>query len=83
LTWRSATAFDSVLIILKIIEENHSQSSEALLVQINQYFKEKRKHIKGVTGMIQFDKSGNRLHPSSEIVSIKWDVDQQRWRWEI
>jgi len=83
LTWRSATAFDSVLIILKIIEENRSQSSEALLVQMNQYFKEKRKHIKGVTGMIQFDKSGNRLHPSSEIVSIKWNIDQQRWQWEI
>ncbi len=83
LTWRSATAFDSVLIILKVIEEYGSQTSQALLTHMNQYFKEKRKHVKGVTGLIQFEKSGDRLHPPAEIVVVKWDEKQQKWQWKI
>ncbi|AFZ26870.1 ABC-type branched-chain amino acid transport system, periplasmic component [Cylindrospermum stagnale PCC 7417] len=83
LTWRSATAFDSVLIILKVIEEYRSQASQALLTHMNQYFKEKKKQLKGVTGLIQFDKSGDRLHPPAEIVAVKWDENQQKWQWKI
>ncbi|BAY37398.1 serine/threonine protein kinase [Nostoc sp. NIES-2111] len=83
LTWRSATAFDSVLIILKVIEEYHSQSSKDLLIHMDQYFKKKKKQVKGVTGIIQFDKNGDRFHPPAEIVGVKWNATQQKWRWEI
>jgi branched-chain amino acid transport system substrate-binding protein len=83
LTWRSATAFDSVLIILKVLEEYRSQSSQDLLIQMDQYFKKKRKQVKGVTGLIQFDQSGDRLDPPAEIVAIKWDETQQKWQWKI
>ncbi|NMG21645.1 hypothetical protein DP116_20225 [Brasilonema bromeliae SPC951] len=83
LTWRSATAFDSVLIILKILEEYQSQVSQCLLTHMNQYFKEKRKHVKGVTGLIQFERSGDRLNPPAEIVAVKWDEEQQKWKWKI
>ncbi|QYX31821.1 ABC transporter substrate-binding protein [Sphaerospermopsis torques-reginae] len=83
LTWRSATAFDSVLIILKVLEEYRSQSSQDLLIQMDQYFKKKRKQVKGVTGLIQFDQSGDRLDPPAEIVAIKWDETQQQWQWKI
>jgi ABC-type branched-subunit amino acid transport system substrate-binding protein len=83
LTWRSATSFDAVLIILKIIEEYRSQSSEALLARMDQYFKEKRRQIKGVTGLIQFAPSGDRLQPPTEIVSVKWNSEQQKWQWQI
>lgn len=83
LTWRSATAFDSVLIILKVLEEYHSQCSSDLLTHIDLYFKEKRNRIRGVTGIIQFDKSGDRLDPPVEIVAIKWDQTQQKWQWKI
>ncbi|MBR8838753.1 MAG: amino acid ABC transporter substrate-binding protein [Stigonema ocellatum SAG 48.90 = DSM 106950] len=83
LTWRGATAFDSVLIILKIIEEYHSKVNESLLTHMNQYFKEKRKHVKGVTGVIEFDRNGDRLNPPAEIVAVKWDEKQQKWQWKI
>lgn len=82
LTWRSATAFDSVLIILKVIEEYRSQTSQALLTHMNQYFKEKRKQLKGVTGLIKFDSNGDRLYPPAEIVVVKWDEKQQKWQWK-
>ncbi|MBN3877294.1 ABC transporter substrate-binding protein [Nostoc sp. JL23] len=83
LTWRSATAFDSVLIILKVLEEYRSQSSKDLLTHMDQYFKKRRNRVKGVTGLIQFDKSGDRLDPPAEIVAINWDEIQQKWRWKI
>ncbi|GAB1539742.1 hypothetical protein NUACC21_24090 [Scytonema sp. NUACC21] len=83
LTWRSATAFDSVLIILKVIEEYQSQTSEALLTHMNQYFKDKRKRVKGVTGFIQFDSNGDRVNPPTEIVTVKWNEEQQKWQWKI
>jgi len=83
LTWRSATAFDSVLIILKILEEYRSQSSQDLLTHMDQYFKQRGEWIKGVTGRIQFDTSGDRLDPPAEIVAVKWDETQQKWQWKI
>ncbi|MBD2359529.1 amino acid ABC transporter substrate-binding protein [Tolypothrix sp. FACHB-123] len=83
LTWRSATAFDSVLIILKVLEECHSKSSKDLLTHMDLYFKKHRNRVKGVTGLIQFDKSGDRLDPPAEIVAIRWDETQKKWRWEI
>ncbi|MDB9375437.1 ABC transporter substrate-binding protein [Nodularia sphaerocarpa] len=83
LTWRSATAFDSVLIILRVLERYHIQDSQDLLIHINQYFKEQRKQVQGVTGIIEFDENGDRLHPPSEIVGVQWNKKQQKWQWNI
>jgi len=81
LSWRSATAFDSVLIILRIIEKYHSQDGQALLIHMNRYFKEQRKQVRGVTGIIQFDERGDRINPPVEIVGVKWNEHQQKWQW--
>jgi branched-chain amino acid transport system substrate-binding protein len=83
LTWRSATAFDSVLIILRILEIYRSQDSQSLLIHMNQYFKEQRKQVRGVTGNIQFDYTGDRINPPTEIVAVKWDAQQQQWKWTV
>ncbi|MBA3920995.1 MAG: amino acid ABC transporter substrate-binding protein [Nostocaceae cyanobacterium] len=83
LTWRSATAFDSMLIIMRILEIYHSQDSQSLLIHMNQYFKEQRKQVRGVTGNIQFDYRGDRINPPTEIVAVKWDTPQQQWKWTI
>jgi branched-chain amino acid transport system substrate-binding protein len=82
LTWRSATAFDAVLTVFRTLEKGGIQDRQALLIQMNQYFKEQQKKIKGVTGDIQFNKEeNNRINPPAEIVGVKWDTTQQRWKW--
>jgi branched-chain amino acid transport system substrate-binding protein len=82
LTWRSATAFDAVLTIFRTLEKGNIQDRQALLIQMNQYFKEQHQKIKGVTGNIQFNKEeSNRINPPAEIVGVKWDSTQQRWKW--
>lgn len=83
LTWRSATAFDAVLIIWRILERYHIEDSQSLLIHINQYFKEKRQQVQGVTGMIAFNKNGDRLHPPTEIVNVQWDRQKQKWQWNL
>jgi branched-chain amino acid transport system substrate-binding protein len=81
LTWRSATAFDSMLVILKSLERHSCHSSQGLLEQMNQFFKEHHKAIQGVTGDIRFEQGGDRINPPSEIVSVTWNAQQQRWKW--
>ncbi|MDJ0775147.1 MAG: ABC transporter substrate-binding protein [Mastigocoleus sp. MO_167.B18] len=83
LTWRSATAFDSVLIILRILEKYRSQNSQSLLVQMNKYFKEQKNTIEGVTGTIEFNETGDRVNPSTEIAAVKWNEQQQKCMWEV
>ncbi|MCF2149829.1 ABC transporter substrate-binding protein [Desmonostoc muscorum LEGE 12446] len=83
LTWRSATAFDSVLIVLRILELYQVKDSQSLLINMNQYFKEQKKQVKGVTGNIEFQENGDRLNPPSEIVAVKWNTQQQKWHWTI
>ena len=83
LTWRSATAFDSALIILRILEKYHCKDSQSLLIHMNQYFKEQRKQVKGVTGIIEFDERGDRINPPAEIVAVRWNAQQQKWKWNI
>ncbi len=36
-----------------------------------------------VTGLIQFERSGDRLNPPAEIVAVKWDEKQQKWQWKL
>nr|MDZ8042488.1 ABC transporter substrate-binding protein [Nostoc sp. CreGUA01] len=83
LTWRSATAFDSVLIIFRILEICEIKDSQSLLIDMNKYFKEQKKQVKGVTGNIEFQENGDRLNPPTEIVAVKWNVQQQKWQWTI
>ncbi|MEA5565476.1 ABC transporter substrate-binding protein [Anabaena sp. UHCC 0399] len=83
LNWRSATAFDAVLIILKVIEKYHSKNSQDLLEHMDQYFKYQKRKIRGVTGDIQFEKTGDRINPPTEIVAVKWNSPQQKWQWTI
>ncbi|MCC5655631.1 ABC transporter substrate-binding protein [Nostoc sp. XA010] len=83
LTWRSATAFDSVLIILRILEQFDISDSQSLLIYMNKYFKEDKKKVKGVTGIIQFEKNGDRINPPAEIVAVKWNTQQYKWQWTI
>jgi ABC-type branched-subunit amino acid transport system substrate-binding protein len=42
LTWRSATAFDAGLVILRTLEMNLNQTGQTLLANINRYFKEQK-----------------------------------------
>ncbi|MEH2323970.1 MAG: hypothetical protein V7K32_10420 [Nostoc sp.] len=83
LTWRSATAFDSVLIIMRILEQFDISDSQSLLICMNKYFKEDKKQVKGVTGIIQFEKNGDRINPPAEIVAVKWNAQKSKWQWTI
>ncbi|WP_392533537.1 ABC transporter substrate-binding protein [Nostoc sp. C117] len=83
LTWRSATAFDSVLIILRVLEISSIEDSQSLLISMNRYFKEQKKQVKGVTGIIEFQENGDRLNPPTEIVAVKWNTEHQKWHWTI
>lgn len=68
-TWRSATAFDSVLILLKALEQQ--QDNESLLIQMRRLFKVQNKAVKGVTGAIKFHENGDRIAPPAEIVAVR------------
>ena len=87
LTWRSATAFDAVLIILRVLERYHNQThqpllnSHSLIELMDQYFKRQQSAEQGVTGTIKFDENGDRIEPPSEIVTVKWNAQQQKWQW--
>ncbi len=87
LTWRSATAFDAVFIILRVLERYHNQThqpllnSHSLIELMDQYFKRQQSAKQGVTGIIKFDENGDRLEPPSEIVTVKWNGQQQKWQW--
>ena len=85
LTWRSATTFDSVLIVLRTLEKynKYIQDSQSLLIKMNQSFKEQKKQVRGVTGIIEFDENGDRINPPAEIVAVKWDAQQQKWQWTV
>ncbi|MGD1871766.1 MAG: hypothetical protein ACFB02_01815 [Mastigocoleus sp.] len=77
---------------MKILEEYPTQDNISLLTKMNQYFKDNIKQVKGVTGMIHFDKNGDdpkgiassdRINPPAEIVTVKWDDEQHKWFWGI
>lgn len=88
LTWRSATAFDSVSIVIDTLVRYQQgngvalQTSAALLEQMDLAFKKGKQVVKGVTGQIKFDRSnGDRLDPPVEIVRVPYDPDRQKWQW--
>lgn len=81
-TWRSATAFDSVLLIYQILQQfPHIDDSRSLLEQMDRHFKLEHHQFQGITGQIAFQANGDRLYPPSEIVKLEWHQSQRRWQW--
>jgi branched-chain amino acid transport system substrate-binding protein len=81
-TWRSATAFDSVLLIYQMLQQfPHIDDSQSLLEQMHRHFKLDRHQFSGITGQIAFQANGDRLDPTAEIVKLEWDRSQRRWLW--
>ena len=81
-TWRSATAFDSVLLIYQIFQQFPDiDDSRSLLEQMDRYFKLEHHQFQGITGQIAFQANGDRLHPTAEIVKLEWHQSQRRWQW--
>lgn len=80
LTWRSATAFDAVLMLLKALER-HSED-EKLIVKMRQFFKIQGKGIDGVTGKLRFHENGDRISPPTEIVQVAQDESSAPWKWK-
>jgi branched-chain amino acid transport system substrate-binding protein len=81
LTWRSATAFDALLVVLEVLRRHRCTTGEDVLIHLHQHFKVQRKSLSGVTGLIQFDDRGDRLNPPAEIVTVVFDAEQQQWCW--
>ena len=82
-TWRSATAFDSVLLIYQMLQQfPHIDDSQSLLEQMDRHFKLEHHQFQGITGQITFQANGDRLDPPAEIVKLKWDRSQGRWQWD-
>ncbi|HEY9890133.1 MAG TPA: ABC transporter substrate-binding protein, partial [Candidatus Obscuribacterales bacterium] len=83
LTWRSAIAHDALLILQTVLARWPCADRVALLQQLNRVFRVQRKPLSGVTGAIEFVHGGDRLHPPTEIVTVKPDATQQRWIWDL
>lgn len=81
LSWRSATAFDSIYILVQALRRSPTQDRQALLRSINQRLRGKNNHEMGVTGEIKFDLNGDRLEPPTEIVAVKWNSKTGRCEW--
>jgi ABC-type branched-subunit amino acid transport system substrate-binding protein len=85
LTWRSATAFDAVFVILRTLEQYACPNSQALLIHLHQYWKEQHKSMQGVTGKIQFQSNGDRADPPTEILTVRRSGAAEnhlaQWRW--
>jgi branched-chain amino acid transport system substrate-binding protein len=96
-TWRSATAFDSVLLIYQTLQLfPHIDDSRSLLEQMDRHFKLQQHQFQGITGQIAFQTNGDRLYPPAEIafqtngdrlyppaeiVKLEWHQSQRRWQW--
>jgi branched-chain amino acid transport system substrate-binding protein len=82
-TWRSATAFDSVLLIHQVLQHfPQTKNSKDLLEQMDRYLKVEKNPVEGVTGKIEFQANGDRLQPPTEIVKINRQDLQQKWQWD-
>ena len=81
-TWRSATAFDSVLLIYQMLQQfPHIDDSQSLLKQMDRHFKLEHHQFQGITGQIAFQENGDRLDPTVEIVKLEWHQSQRKWQW--
>ncbi|MGP1384851.1 MAG: ABC transporter substrate-binding protein [Thainema sp.] len=83
LTWRSALAYDALLMLKTVLARWPCPDSVTLLQQLNHYFRVQKKPLQGVTGAIEFADSCDRINPPTEIVTVKPDAAQQRWIWDV
>lgn len=81
LSWRSATAYDAVLILVKALRQYAPQDHKALCRTINQHFRQDGGSESGVTGKIEFDPNGDRLNPPTEMVKVSWNEQTERCEW--
>jgi branched-chain amino acid transport system substrate-binding protein len=82
-TWRSATAYDSVLLIARILQRfPNVNEPKTLLQRMDEYLKKQNNPIEGVTGQISFNKNGDRYEPPTEIVQLCWNESARNWQWE-
>jgi branched-chain amino acid transport system substrate-binding protein len=83
LTWRSAIAYDALLMLQTVLARWPCADRTALLRQLNHDFRVQRKPLQGITGAIEFRETCDRLHPPTEIVTVKPDPAQHRWIWDL
>jgi branched-chain amino acid transport system substrate-binding protein len=82
-TWRSATAYDSVLLIASMLQKFPDVTDSHMLLQrMDEYLKNKHRPMEGVTGQILFQKNGDREQPPTEIVKLCWNEAIRNWQWE-
>jgi branched-chain amino acid transport system substrate-binding protein len=82
-TWRSATAYDSVLLISRVLQQFPNVNEPKMLLQrMNEYLKNKNTKLVGVTGQLSFHKNGDRQQPPTEIVQLCWNESARNWQWE-
>ncbi len=82
-TWRSATAYDSVLLIARILQQFPNVNEPKMLLEhMNEYLKNKNNQFKGVTGELSFKQNGDRHHPPTEIVQLCWNESIRNWEWK-
>lgn len=81
-TWRSATSFDSGLILVKTLAQYAKNSDISFKEYFNQYFRENNRYETGVTGKIEFGQNCDRIDSPTEIVAVVWKQDQQKWSYE-
>lgn len=81
LTWRSATAYDAVLIVARALQSYTPQNHKELRKRINQYFRHDRQFQSGVTGRIEFSRNGDRINPPTEMVAVRWNSETGRCEW--
>jgi branched-chain amino acid transport system substrate-binding protein len=82
-TWRSATAYDSVLLITRILQRFPNVNEPNILLQrMHEYLKKQNNSVEGVTGQISFRQNGDRYQPPTEIVRLCWNDSTRNWQWE-
>ncbi len=82
-TWRSATAFDSVLLLYRIFQQFPDISdARSLSEYMHRHYKVENIQVEGVTGTISFQANGDRLNPPTEIVKLEWHQSLKQWQWQ-
>ncbi len=79
-TWRSATSFDSGLMVIQSLARTPTTNPQKLLENINLFYRQQGKYENGVTGEIKFGANCDRLNAPTELVTITWQKSQKKWR---
>ena len=79
-TWRSATSFDSGLMVIQSLARTPTTNPQKLLENINLFYRQQGQYEHGVTGEIKFGANCDRLNAPTELVTIAWQESQKQWR---